>query len=108
MAKAQQPNKVPFRERINQIRTAFTFTARHDKLFLPLLAVAVLVPLIAAGMAVALGAGWLYLLIGVMFAMVAAMGLLSLRANKAGLSETQGQPGAAAWVVETMRGDWRL
>jgi hypothetical protein len=108
MAKAQQPDKVPFRERLKQIRTAFTFTARHDRWFVPLLVVAMLVPLVAAGVAVALGAGWLYLLIGIMFALVAAMGLLSLRANKAALSEAQGQPGAAAWVVETMRGDWRL
>ena len=34
--------------------------------------------------------------------------MLNLRANKAMMTEAEGQPGAAASIVENMRGDWRV
>ena len=43
MAKAQEPEKVGFFGRIKQIGMVFTFTAKRDKLFLPLVIGAVLI-----------------------------------------------------------------
>jgi hypothetical protein len=34
--------------------------------------------------------------------------LLNLRSQKAMMAEAEGQPGAAASIIETMRGDWRV
>jgi hypothetical protein len=105
---ATAPQKVSFRARIKQIFMVFKFTAKRDKLFLPLVLVGVLVPLVAAGVAVALGFGWSWLGIGFLGALLAVMIVLNLRSNKAMMAEMAGQPGAAASLIENMRGDWRV
>jgi hypothetical protein len=108
MAKAQQPEKVSFFGRFKQIGMVFSFTAKRDRLFVPLVAAAVLVPLIAVGLAFALGAGWVWIPLGIMMALVLTMLVLNWRSQKAMLTEAEGQPGAAASFVETLRGDWRV
>src|SRR5215475_7342338 len=108
MAKAQEPEKVSFFGRFKQIGMVFSFTAKRDKLFVPLVAVAVAVPLIAVVVAMLLGASWIWIPIGVMVALLGTMILLNLRSQKAMMREAEGQPGAAASIVETMRGDWRV
>jgi hypothetical protein len=108
MAKAQQPGKVSFRQRLKQIGMVFRFTAKRDKAFLPLAVVAALLPLIAAGVAVAVTGGWMWLAIGVMLAVLGVLIVLNLRANKAMLTEYEGQPGAAATILQSLRGDWRV
>jgi hypothetical protein len=108
MAKTQQPEKVSFFTRLKQIGQVFAFTAKYDKLFLPLVVVVAVVPLIGAGVALALGLGWMWALVGVMTALLAVMILLNLRANKAMLRQAEGQPGAAASILQGLRGDWRI
>jgi hypothetical protein len=108
MAKAQEPEKVSFFGRFKQIGMVFSFTAKRDKKFVPLVAVAVLVPLAAGIILTVLGTGALWLPIGVMVALIATMIILNLRSQKAMMTEAEGQPGAAASIVETMRGDWRV
>jgi hypothetical protein len=108
MAKAAGPEKVSFRQRLQQIWQIFSYTAKRDRLFLPLVITAFLLPLIAGTVLVTLGAGWPWLVIGVMGALVLAMAVLSIRSNKAMMIEAEQTPGAAASIVENMRGDWRV
>jgi Domain of unknown function (DUF4191) len=108
MAKAQEPEKVGFFGRLKQIGMVFSFTAKRDKKFVPYVAVAVAVPIIAVVIAVILGASPIWIPIGVMAALIGTMILLNLRSQKAMMAEAEGQPGAAASIVETMRGDWRV
>ena len=108
MAKATGPEKVSFRARLRQIGMVFSFTAKRDKLFVPLVIVAVLLPLIAGTLLVTFGGSWIWLVVGVMGALVLAMAVLSVRSNKAMMIEAENQPGAAASIVENMRGDWRV
>lgn len=108
MAKAQEPEKVSFFTRLKQIGMVFSFTAKRDKLFVPLVAVVVLVPLIAVGVAVALGVSWVWAPIGVLAALLGTVIVLNLRSQKAMMREAEGQPGAAASIIENMRGDWRV
>jgi hypothetical protein len=109
MAKAQQqPEKVSFFGRLKQIGMVIKFTAKRDKAFVPLAIAAIALPLIAAGVAVALGLDWMYAPIGVMVALLGGMIVLNLRSNKAMLREAEGKPGAAASIIESMRGDWRV
>lgn len=105
---AAQPEKASFRERLKQIGVAFQYTARRDKLFLPLVIVAVGVPLGLTVFWLVTGGDWLWAPVGVLFALLGAMVVLNLRANRAMLNEAEGQPGAAAAILQTMRGDWRV
>jgi hypothetical protein len=106
MAKPQE--KVSFRERLKQIGQVFSFTAKQDKWFIPLLAVAVLIPLALTVLTVLLGYGYIWIPIGVMVALLGALIVLNLRSNAAMMNAAEGQPGAAASILENMRGDWRV
>jgi Domain of unknown function (DUF4191) len=106
MAKPQE--KVSFGTRLKQIGQVFSFTAKQDKWFIPLLAVAVLIPLALTVLTVLLGYGYIWIPIGVMVALLGALIVLNLRSNAAMMNAAEGQPGAAASIVENMRGDWRV
>ncbi|WP_127501211.1 DUF4191 domain-containing protein [Actinoplanes solisilvae] len=106
MAKPQE--KVSFGTRLKQIGQVFSFTAKQDKWFVPLLAAAVLIPLALTVLLILLGFGWIYLPIGIMVTLLAAVIVLNLRSNAAMMNAAEGQPGAAASLIENMRGDWRV
>ncbi|MDI1465539.1 DUF4191 domain-containing protein [Catellatospora sp. KI3] len=106
MAKAEE--KVSFFQRLKQIGMVFSFTAKQDRWFVPLVAAAALIPLAVTIAAVLLGAGWLWLPIGILFALLAVLIVLNLRSNTAMMNMMEGQPGAAGQLVEQMRGDWRV
>ncbi|HEY2949752.1 MAG TPA: DUF4191 domain-containing protein [Micromonosporaceae bacterium] len=105
MAKPQE--KVSFGRRLKQIGMVFSFTAKNDRAFIPLVAVAIVIPL-ALTVVAALRLGLLWIPVGILFAVLAVLIVLNLRSNKAMLAAAEGQPGAAASILETMRGDWRV
>ncbi|BCJ63505.1 DUF4191 domain-containing protein [Polymorphospora rubra] len=105
MAKPQE--KVPFRTRLKQIGMVFSFTAKRDRWFIPLAAAAVLLPLALTVVAVVFW-GWLWLPIGILLALLGLLIVLNLRSNTAMMNAAEGQPGAAATIMENMRGDWRV
>jgi len=107
MARAQQ-EKVSFRERLKQIGMVFSFTAKRDRWFVPLALAAVLIPLGLTGLMIALGRGLIWLPLGILVALLALLIVLNLRSSRAMMSAAEGQPGAAASILETMRGDWRV
>ncbi|HEX6872385.1 MAG TPA: DUF4191 domain-containing protein [Micromonosporaceae bacterium] len=107
MAKAAQPEKVGFIGRIKQIGMVFAFTAKRDKMFVPLVAGAVAITILLTVL-LSLWLGWPFIIVGVMLALLAVLIVLNLRANKAMMTEAEGQPGAAASIVENMRGDFRV
>jgi hypothetical protein len=98
---------VSFGTRLKQIGQVFSFTAKQDKWFVPLLLAAVLIPLALTVFAV-IAWGWIYLPIGIMVTLLAAVIVLNLRSNAAMMNAAEGQPGAAASLIENMRGDWRV
>jgi hypothetical protein len=108
MAKAAPPEKVSFFGRLKQIGMVFSFTAKRDKIFVPLVAVAALVPLLAGVILFLVGLPWIYIALAIPVALLAVMIVLNFRSNKAMMIEAEGKPGAAAQIVETMRGDWRV
>lgn len=105
MAKPEE--KVTFGQRLKQIGMVFSFTAKRDKWFAPLVAGAVLIPLALTVVAV-ITWGWLWLPVGILLTLLAVLIVLNLRSNAAMMSAAEGQPGAAAQLVENMRGDWRV
>ncbi len=95
-------------ERLQQIGMAYKITRERDPR-LPLYLVAAFI--VFAGVIELLGALAGHplisiipaLLIGVMGAMI----IFGRRAQKAAFTQVEGQPGAAAWVIQGLRGDWR-
>jgi Domain of unknown function (DUF4191) len=107
MAKAAEPEQVGFFGRIRQLGKVFAFTAKRDKLFIPLVAGAVLLAIVITVVLVILLSP-VFIAVGVLLIALAVLIVLNLRANKAFLIEAESQPGAAAQIVENMRGDWRV
>ena len=88
MAKPQE--KVSFVERLKQIGQVFSFTAKQDKWFVPLLAAAVLIPLALTVTAVLLGVSAFWIPVGVMITLLAAVIVLNLRSNAAMMKRRRG------------------
>jgi Domain of unknown function (DUF4191) len=107
MAKAQQPERVGFFGRIKQLGMVFAFTAKRDKLFIPLVSLAVT---IALAVTVLMAIFWsvIFIPVGLMLVLLGVLIVLNLRANRAMMVEAEGQQGAAASIVENMRGDFRV
>src|SRR5690606_41470100 len=99
--------KVSFGQRLKQIGMVFSFTAKRYRWFVPLAIAAVLIPLIFTVVAVRAW-GWVWLPIGILLALLALLIVLNVRSNAAMLSVAEGQPGAAASILQTLRGDWRV
>ena len=106
MAKPQE--KVSFGQRLKQIGTVFSFTAKQDKWFIPLVVAAVLIPLAITVVVIMMDLGWIWLPVGIMVMLLAVLIVLNLRSNAAMMNAAEGQPGAAASIMENMRGDWRV
>jgi hypothetical protein len=106
MAKPQE--KVSFGGRLKQIGQVFAFTAKQDKWFVPLVIGAIAIPLAITVTIVLLTGAWPWIPVGILFTLLAVLIVLNLRSNTAMMNVAEGQPGAAASLMENMRGDWRV
>ncbi|TWJ07878.1 uncharacterized protein DUF4191 [Stackebrandtia albiflava] len=103
MAREQQQDG--FGARLKQIGLAFSFTAKRDKLFLPLVILAGLLPiLLVVAYVFLLDGSWLFLIGGVFLSLLAMLIVLNMRTSKVVMDQSVGQPGAAYAIVDTMRG----
>lgn len=97
------------KQRLGQVRTAFTMTRKADPRLVPLLVIAFVVPfalLLAVGLIV--GQGVPLGLIGLLLGLIAVTAVFGRRAQSSAFRQVEGQLGAAAAVLENMRGDWRV
>jgi hypothetical protein len=102
-ARAGQP------KRSAQIREAFTLTRRRDKRLIPYMVLAFILTLGAFELVgILLGGSIIFTFFGVVSAALVAFIVFGQRAQRSALGEIEGQPGAAAAIVDSMRGDWRL
>ena len=106
MAKEPKPEKTG---RIAQLRQAYTLTKPNDPR-LPYILAAVFVGVLALFVVVgfAVGYPWSLGILGLASAVLATMVVLSRRVEKAAFSSIQGQPGAAAAVLNTLRRGWTV
>ncbi|SNQ48917.1 conserved hypothetical protein [Frankia canadensis] len=98
-----------FRARLAQLWLVFKITRQRDPQVLWITLAGLGVPLVL-GVVLGLFVGPLYLWIpiGVLLGAVIALNLFSRRVQRTAFAEMEGKPGAAAGVVERMRGDWRI
>jgi high-affinity K+ transport system ATPase subunit B len=109
MAKQEAAPKVGRIERFRQFGRVVAFVARRDRLFVPLAAAAILVPFIVITVLVVVaGISPIYFAVALLLAFLFVLIVLNSRFTKAQINELDGQVGAAAGIIEQMRGNWRV
>ncbi len=109
MAKEPKPAKPAKSGRLAQLRQAYTMTKPNDpRLPLVLIAVFVVVFAVLLALGFAIGNPWTLGFIGLLLAILATMFVLSRRVEKAAFGSIEGQPGAAAAVLGTLRRGWTV
>ncbi len=91
------------------MRAAFQLTRKNDPKMLPLVlgaTVAVLAAFVLLG--ILLHHPIYFSIIGVLLSLMAATIVFGRRASAAAFTQIEGQPGAAAAVLQSMRGNWRV
>lgn len=91
------------------IKQAYTLTAKNDRklpwiLLITFVAVGTVVELIG----ILFGLPLVFIPLALLFALLATLVVFGRRAQGSAYRQVEGQPGAAAWVLEGMRGDWRV
>ncbi len=101
--------KLGLRARATQIKQAFTVTRKNDPKLLPLVLAAffgTLLIMLAIGFVV--GHPIYFAFLGVMLALVVTAIVFGRRVQATAYSQVEGQVGAAAAILNSMRGDWRI
>jgi Domain of unknown function (DUF4191) len=91
------------------IKQAYTLTRKNDAklpwiMLIWFVAVAAVIELVG----ILLGSPFLFLPLALISGALAALIVFGRRAQGSAYRQVEGQPGAAAWVLEGMRGDWRV
>jgi hypothetical protein len=91
------------------IKQAFTLTRKNDpKLPWVMLITFVLAFAVVEVIGILLDSPFLFLPLAIVIGALAALIVFGRRAQGSAYRQVEGQPGAAAWVLEGMRGDWRV
>jgi hypothetical protein len=110
-AQATAARKAASKERRTQLWQAFTIQRSEDARLLPYM-IAAFVLIVAASVAFGVWAGGIAMIsspvFGVVLGALAAFIVFSRRAQKSIYAKAEGQTGAAAWVLDNMRGKWRV
>lgn len=95
--------------RLVQLRMVYRVTRQRDPKVLRWSLVG-LVPPLAIGVLVGLlvGPAWLWIPFGLLLGVLLAVNVFARRVQRSAYAEMEGKPGAAAGIVERMRGDWRV
>jgi hypothetical protein len=96
------------RESFAQMRQAFTLTRQNDAKLVPYLVLAFVVVAVVLYLVLLLLTSniWIPIVPAVLFGVLAALFLFSRRAQSSAYRQADGQPGAAAYVLGQLRGDW--
>ncbi len=109
VAEAKKSRKAASKAKRKQIFQAFNMQRKEDKALIPLMLVAfVVVTGVAFGIGLLMGIEWFLLPVGVAFGLLAAVILFGRRVQKNVYTKADGQPGAAGWALDNMRGRWRV
>lgn len=94
-----------------QIFEAFKMQRRDDKMLVPLMVGAFLLPvLLVAVIAPFVDWTWLapLLVLGVTLGLLGAFSVFGRRVQRSVYTKADGQPGAAGWALDNLRGQWRV
>src|SRR3954464_8781587 len=94
---------------VRMIKQAYSLTRKNDPklpwiMLIAFVVVAALVELVG----ILLSSPFVFIPFAVLMGVLAALIVFGRRAQGSAYRQVEGQPGAAAWVLEGMRGDWRV
>jgi len=108
-AEAKKARKAESKAKRRQLFQAFNMQRKEDKALIPLMLAAVLVVAgVVFGIGLLMDLQWVLLPVGIAFGLLAAVILFGRRVQKNVYTKADGQPGAAAWALDNMRGRWRV
>ena len=108
---AARERRAASKARRRQIFEAFKMQRRDDKMLVPLMVGAFLLPvLLVVVIGLFVSGMWLLplLVLGVAIGLLAAFSIFGRRVQRSVYSKADGQPGAAGWALDNMRGQWRV
>jgi hypothetical protein len=107
-----QPKKrrvARFIQQLKMIKQAYGMTRRNDpKLPWLLLIAFVGTAAVVEVTGILLGSPWIFLPLAIVLGVLVALIIFGRRAQGSAYRQVEGQPGAAAWALENMRGNWRV
>ena len=110
-AQAQAARKAAARERRAQLWQAFNIQRKEDKRLLPYM-IGAFVLIVGVSVAVGVWAGGLTMItlipLGVLLGGLVTFIIFGRRAQRSIYTKAEGQTGAAAWVLDNLRGKWRV
>ena len=110
-AEAQAARKAASRERRSQLWQAFKVQRQQDKRLLPYM-IGAFVLIVGASVTAGVLVGGLtmftLIIFGVALGALVAFIIFGRRAQKSVYRQAEGQTGAAAWVLDNLRGKWRV
>lgn len=108
-AAAKKEKREASRARRRQMWQVFKTQRREDKLLLPLMIGALL---LATALSFLIGwffdIAWVLLPVGIAVGVLAAVSIFGRRVQSSVYSKADGTPGAAGWVLDNLRGQWRV
>ncbi|HEY2041087.1 MAG TPA: DUF4191 domain-containing protein [Jatrophihabitans sp.] len=105
---ARRARRQSRRETFSSMKQAFTLTRKNDARLIPYLIIAFVLGALVGFLVPFLVSGnlWISIVPALVIGLAAAMFVFSRRAQTSAYSQAEGQPGAAAYVLGQMRGDW--
>jgi hypothetical protein len=98
-----------WRTKAGQFIQAFRMQLRDDKALIPwLVGTFVVVAGVVFGIGVSLGNQWFLLPLGIILALLVDMIIFGRRVQRNVFAKAEGQPGAAGWALQNMRGSWNV
>ncbi|MHA6793401.1 DUF4191 domain-containing protein [Pseudonocardia bannensis] len=106
---AKREKREASKQRRRQIFEAFKMQRREDKALIPwMLGVFLLSVLVAFGLGLIWNLHWVFLPLGIAIGVLAAISVFGRRVQRSVYTKADGQPGAAGWALDNMRGQWRV
>lgn len=106
---AKKAKRAASKARRGQIFEAFKMQRKEDKALIPwMLGAFLLVTGVLFGLGFILGIQWVLLPIGIALGALAAVIIFGRRVQKTVYTKADGQPGAAGWALDNLRGRWRV
>lgn len=106
---AKQEKRAARKARRGQIFQAFKMQRREDKALIPwMLGGFLLVGGVILGLGFVFGIEWIMLPLAIMGGVLAAVVIFGRRVQRTVYAKAEGQPGAAAWALDNLRGRWRV
>jgi hypothetical protein len=106
---AARAKRAASKARRKQIFEAFKMQRREDKALIPLMVGAIVLSVaVVFGIGLIFDLHWLLLPIGLAIGILAAISIFGRRVQRSVYTKADGQPGAAGWALDNMRGQWRV